>query len=89
MLGGIGIIGRGGWKTHPLFRDYVSTLNGLDDDDKINQNKKCAHFLRYVLINDIPGDIDETSRWIGESTERVNSVNMDLVSLTRVVGASG
>ena len=48
MLDDVEFIERGGWKIQPKFGDYVSKLNGLDDKDKIKQNNKRIHFIRYV-----------------------------------------
>ena len=48
MMDSVEFIERGGWKTHPKFGNYVSTLNNLDDKDKIKQNNKRTHFIRYV-----------------------------------------
>ena len=37
MLDDIGFIKSRGWKTHSKFEEYVSSLNGLDDNDKKNR----------------------------------------------------
>ena len=48
ILDDIAFIDRGGWKIHPKFGDYVSTLTGLDDKEKIKQNNKRTHFIWYT-----------------------------------------
>lgn len=36
------------WETVDSFVEYVSTINDLNDTDKVIQKKKFTHFIRYV-----------------------------------------
>ena len=61
-------------------------------------NKTCMSFSSVdwrlnetinLLVSNMLGDIADTSQRIGENTERVTAINMDSVSLTFGLDASG